>query len=70
MKKVLLVSATQKTEEEFWEDSPLGLSAKRHIECDNIDEVIECFYFFSDHSVYNDFNSNLNQEKERALHRM
>jgi hypothetical protein len=40
MKKVLLVSATQKTEEEFWEDSPLGISAKRHIECDNIDEVI------------------------------
>lgn len=38
MKRLILVSATQKTEKSFWADTPLGVSAKRHLECKNIDE--------------------------------
>lgn len=39
MKKVLLVSATQKDEASFWTDTALGKSAKRQQECKNIDDI-------------------------------
>lgn len=39
MKKILLVCATQKNEEDFWADTTTGMSVKRHIECKNIDET-------------------------------
>jgi len=56
MKKVLLVSATQKDEDGFWADTALGKSVKRHIECNNIDEVeIVCSNSKGLCEVYNQF---------------
>ena len=39
MKKILLVSATQKSKDEFWTNTSTGMSVTRHIECKNIDET-------------------------------
>ncbi len=39
MKKILLVSATQKSKDKFWTDTSTGISVTRHIECNNIDET-------------------------------
>jgi hypothetical protein len=39
MKKILVVSATQKNEEDFWNEAPLGASLQRHIECNNVDKA-------------------------------